>query len=502
MAPRRSLYLVGLALATISVGCDGDESAGGPTTATAGSGGAGGVGGVAGSGGSSVGGSSGGGGESAINNAGNFFGIAWRGTAEENLKFAAQMGYDAVFYRSAMEDDPNADSLAFYLESPEYHVYPVSRVLDSTAAHTAEEQALYEQYFAWKSTDPFPDNMATGYWWIADGPERFSVEPDFQQSQVIDYFVDRIIEYAKSRENPSVGFRCAGAAWDVPDLTGDFWSTDPRGRVTLAHWTGEDSSVLHPGITHEYDTYSDGRAEYYKRLRARMEQEFGSVRFIMEPTNIARDWISTIEDRSDATQLVGDIVTQEGPGTDFVDDADIFASGLITVDRVGCTTPNVGDHDGNLLLAASAAVNGAWFGWYGRFGGSGNMPSYDHVDEVPARLQLIRVLANWENLADTPLADRSWDTAEYRSPTARADGSVIYGHHPRSGNIFVVFLDTSGAVELAPNEQVSAVHTTDGFFIESGDGQTDLEVSGGEVRLLDDANVGRGYILETFGGDR
>jgi hypothetical protein len=342
-----------------------------------------------------------------------FFGIAWRGKAEDNLKYCKQMGYDYIVTTSAagLTSDliPYATGMKFIFESPEYRVYPIERVLDLARPYTAADQAIYERYFAWKSNEAFPNNLATGWFF---SPNTFSVEPDWQQQAVIDYFVEAIISKAKAENKPSINFTFGGVAWDVP--TPDFWDS-PGTPATLTAWTGQDSSILHSGITHEYVTYTEGKAAFYKKLFTRMRTEFPDAKVIMEPYKIYENYLQHIEGRADKTELIPDMFTQEMSGTEFVDDERIFASGLITKDRVGSTTPNSFEEYENRLFAAKAAINGAWFGWFGRYGGSGDMPDYMNVYEVPARLQLIRRIPAWDNLAGIPLSARSWDGSVYRS---------------------------------------------------------------------------------------
>lgn len=53
----------------------------------------------------------------------NFFGISWRGNAQDNVDYARQMGYTSLFYMPGMEKCKNVEGLKFYLESPEYATY-------------------------------------------------------------------------------------------------------------------------------------------------------------------------------------------------------------------------------------------------------------------------------------------------------------------------------------------------------------------------------------------
>ena len=112
------------------------------------------------------------------------FGITWSGELHSNLQFAKQMGYDYVMYKRGMETDELASDLGFYLESPQYPAYPVPRSINLARTYSAGDRELYEKYFAKKDGQPFPTNMATGWF---SSPMVFSVEPDYQNQEVIDF---------------------------------------------------------------------------------------------------------------------------------------------------------------------------------------------------------------------------------------------------------------------------------------------------------------------------
>jgi len=430
----------------------------------------------------------------------NFYGIAWNGNPIENLKYAKQMGYDYVFYQSGMELLRASDGLKFYIETPEYEVYPVDRVLRLDREYTPEQQANYEKLFAWKSLDPFPNNIATG-WFSSDN--TFSVQPDFQQQAVIDFIVDEILKYVELIENKAmmygIDFKFGGFAWDVPNVTGDFWDRiqSKGGRqITLAYWTGEDSSLLHDGITHEYATYTDGTIAYYKTLFKRTREKYPDAKFIIEPYNVYSDWFAKIEGRDDLEEFNPDFITSESRNLDFLKDERVLGTGLAVPERLGCTTPDVFDEAGNRKLAGELAAHGAWFSWYGRFGGTGNMPPFQSITEVPDRLKLIRMIPNWDNLAKVPLSDRKWDGEVYSSPNSYASEKVIYSRHPDTKKLFIVFLDKAGVVELQPGEEVLSVSRVDGMFIESEDGRSDLLIENGQIKLANEEMLEKGFIVE------
>jgi hypothetical protein len=423
-----------------------------------------------------------------------FYGIAWNGTPHDNLLFAKQMGYGYVFYQRGMENDPLAKDLKFYIESPQYSIYPVPRNIDRKRTYTDDEIKLYEKYFAKKSNKPFPDNIATGWF---GGPDRFSVEPDYQQQEVIDTLVNRIIHFAKTVERKENNFLLGGFAWDVPQLPGDFWDTiyEKGHQITLAFWTGGDYAYQPDGVKFDYKTYSDGHAAFYKDLFSKTRKEFPDARFMIEPWIIWDTWFAEIKDRPDAKEITPDIVAQEKEGTNFVTDERIFNTGLITKDRVVSTNPNRFGEKDNREVAAVAAINGAWFSWFGRFGGTGDMPNFRNVYELPARLQLVRRVANWENLNSIPLSKRSWDGNIYRSPLSYISQDIIWSTHSKTGKIFAVWLSQQGIVQLPASSKLKSVFRADSLFIESRDGRADIQVTDNGLKLINQSGLTKGYII-------
>ncbi len=289
----------------------------------------------------------------------NFYGIAWNGKAHDNLAYSRQMGYDYVFYQKGMELDTLSKGLFFYVETPEYSVYP--RWIQTGKTYSPEEIRFYETNSAlMNSNKQFPDNIARGWF---SRPDVFTAQPDLQQQRVITWVIDSIISSVQSIESRNPDFRFGGFAWDVPQPAGDFWDTiqKPGKQITLAFWTGGDFGIKHPEAIHDYPTYSDGRIEFYKQLYKETRKVFPHARFIMEPYRIYDDWIKVVKDRVDAHEVTPDILAQERFGTEFADDSRIFESGLITRENVASTTPDRFSDADNRLIAAIAALNGSWF---------------------------------------------------------------------------------------------------------------------------------------------
>ncbi len=422
----------------------------------------------------------------------NIYGICWDGRPEDNLKYARRMGHTHVMYQKGMEDSLLSSNLYFLVESPEYQVYRdlgVDRSVLLKETYSQAQQAAYRKNFALKDAGAaFPNNLATGW----PRGDSFSVEPDWQQQAVIDTVTAKIMAFVRSKERPEKKFLFGGFAWDVPQLTGDFHAfvgNPPRRKqVTLAHWTGKDSAALGEGTTHEYSTYSDGKAAYMKTLKGMARNAFPGrqMTYMIEPWRIYEDWIAPIEKRADRVQLMADaFITSEGPGKmalDFVDDLRNFQSGLLTKDRTGSTVPD--DHDFAIIqqIVAKAAINGAWFGWFGRLDARGKSATpMVHIYEIPHWEQLARAMANWDNLNGVPLHSRTWDGKAYTSPNSGMDKNVIYSRQPQTQQLFAVFLNSSGHIPLQPGEKVLSIKRVDNFFCESEDGSRDLTISANKI---------------------
>lgn len=420
-----------------------------------------------------------------------FFGICWNGKPDDNLKFAKQMGYNYVMYQPGMENSPLAADLFFYMESPEYHVYStlgVDRNLDKKKAYSQEQISAYQNYFALKKTDlPFPENIASG--WFTN--ERFSVEPDWQQQRVIDYFVSHVKTKVINIERPGIKFLFAGLAWDVPQFTGDFYGNGKQ--ISLEFWNGKDSSALFPGTSHEYKTYSEGKVAYYLSIKKAFRETYSDRRlcFIFEPYNYYDSWFKglfALDHKKQEELMLDAMITQEAgvtkwsTGTEFVDDNRVYRTGIMAKSRAGSTTPDNHDLANNKLIVAKAAINGAWVSWYGRFSGSGDRVPMKHIYEVPNWLQLIRMVANWDNLNGINVTARRWDGSTYVSPNSRMDDNIIYSRQPKTQKLFVVFLNNKGEIKLNPGEKVVSVKKVDKFFCETVDASAELKVEGNRIR--------------------
>jgi hypothetical protein len=295
----------------------------------------------------------------------------------------------------------------------------------------------------------------------------------------------------RKKERQDKKFLFGGLAWDVPNLSGDFHAADAKDKertspTTLTHWSGKDCSDLHPGCTHEYRTYSDGKAAFYIALRSELRKAFPGRKlvYMLEPYRMYEHWIAVIEKRPDRNKLMEDtLVVSEGGGRfvfEFADDPRVFRSGILQRDWAGSTVPN--DHEFPVIkeVAAKAGIHGSWFGWFGRFNAPGK--PMDNIYEIPRWEQLARAVANWDNLNGVPLSERKWDGHTYTSPNSCLSDTVIYSRQPKTQKLFVVILDPSASIPLKAGEKIVSIQKADNFFCESGDASAELSVNGSIIR--------------------
>ena len=286
----------------------------------------------------------------------NNFTVIWSGsgteTINDKIKFVKQMGYDYIALRpgeankTRYKNNTNKSGLKFYIINPMELQGMVPMItttdLNTTTIYTQEQKDYFNNYFVWKSTDAFPSNLATG--WFTNSGKNFRVIWDIQQQSVIDYLISQIIIMIKSYEDKDVGFTFGGWMVDEPQLTGDFnyWAENKNNKTGLSYWTGEDSGLARDSIVHDYSTFSEAHATFYKQLNAALSKVWPDFKSLAEPfylyssANWRHDWLNGIKDRNDRNEIRFDFLMQENSGSEFVDDANIFSLGMnVTKQMVG-----------------------------------------------------------------------------------------------------------------------------------------------------------------------
>ena len=448
----------------------------------------------------------------------NFYTVCWIGTPTTHIKFAKQMGYDYIGVApfqtpSNFHSIPAVAGLNFYILDPylnkQYCFEGNSNWIDPAVApaYSTALKNFYNNYMCWKSNEIFPYNLATGDW----SNSTFRPIWDFQQQSVINYVIGNIIEAAHAFESTSPSFTFAGVAFDVPRLKGNFHIDAPNGWVDLKYWTkilyppnGTESTLLHGTITHQFPTFQDGFAAFLKQLNSAMKAEFPNSKTIYEPYKLYRDdwddeWIKQISARADGAMLVPDFLSQEGGGTEFVDDSRNFnpiGTATVTKAMVGSTQQlNWATDELNRLIAGKAGINGSWYNWLGRWASM----SVTNIGSITASQKLIRCLPNWDNLTNIPLASRSWNGSVYQSTRSYASSDVIYSRHWKTNKLFAVFLTTNGTINLNTGETVTATKKVNNLWEETTDGSSDVTIGSLTIQIISSANLNKGYIFTLSG---
>ncbi|WNR46153.1 carbohydrate binding domain-containing protein [Paenibacillus roseipurpureus] len=458
----------------------------------------------------------------------NVHGLGWWQIGEQELRYAQSMGFKYVFldqyYKNAASTYKKG--LRFYYNDPHKNIRPLlnysltaqqlanykvkypatfanwpeasrSIRIDELDELQQNDNALWSylktEYLKWYAvTDtlkPFPQNLM-GYRW---GSIEFEAFYDFQQQWVIDNLVNRMKTVISQTESADDDFLFAGISIDVPDHDKEANYNPMTGGTTL----------LHDSITHQYTTLKEGWERFLIKLKNDLSAQYPtrSMKYWFEPYRVMTDWMANVNASSysstDKKTLMGDFLTSEAITDDFLN-PQVTSSGILSLEDVGVSSPDfVPDAQGyvsyGLPLLGKAAINGRFMNWFGRPGPpgfKGNIPNLDDSGK------LTRVLANWDNVNQVPLASRSWNlsTLTYNSTKSHADPHVIYTRRPETNMLYVHFLDSTGTVTLNAGESVAKAVRVNEYMEPTIDAGSDLTISGSTVSI----NYPQAYDHKTY----
>ena len=463
----------------------------------------------------------------------NFYGISFHGQPKDNLAYAKEMGYDYVFHSWNMSHlnyfNNSTDTLKKYRSNLKFIIvtpedlgfrtgggHASSIKTDSVYDNVAKD--FYNKFVVLRNRplSDFPYNLAS-IWYTNE--KQFSLIPDFQQQVVIAKVIDEILSYVATKEveGAADGFIFGGFSWDVSDLGGDFTEYDPSSstknrHVTLRSMTDiEDSGKKHPDVIHNYTTFSEGHAQFYKQLFRRTKEKYPNMKVFMDPWLIQENWLDKIKDRPDAYELMPDMLLQEantftnGIKTNnfaFIDQAlisDTMNNGLInSFTQTGASSPFIfNDEFLNRELAVKTALKGSSLNYHG------GLESGHDVTTLLAVTKLIRAIPGWENMNKTPLNLRwlnaSGSNISYQSPTAYISPSVVYGTHPKTKDIYIVF-NTATSIGINGITSDMQICSTDAIFRGTPIGNNaGISISGNRVSATSLA-VGKCFIIKSGKG--
>lgn len=147
------------------------------------------------------------------------------------------------------------------------------------------------------------------------------------------------------------------------------------------------------------------------------------------------------------------------------------------------------------LAAGIAGKQGSWFGWYGEMSvtKANNQGRLIHNNAM----QLLRVIPNWENIANVPLQSRSFDqnTYVYNSPRNYFSRNVIKGWNPINNEIYLVFNNMKEGLNLK-DKQINSAYFVDDFFNKTNNSAMScLNKQNQTITFTCSTDIGRGIRL-------
>lgn len=146
----------------------------------------------------------------------------------------------------------------------------------------------------------------------------------------------------------------------------------------------------------------------------------------------------------------------------------------------------------HFLASGTAASQGSWFGWYG-------VTSVEQTNSQGVlihnnAMQLLRSLPNWDNLAQVPLTNRKFDAINnvYSSTISSFSNHVIKGLNPINNELYLVFLDNTGKIDISGQKIVSAKFVDALFNLTKEDALSCLTQSNNVLTLNCADHIGRG----------
>lgn len=351
------------------------------------------------------------------------YGIVWTGTpsnicnAAKNLRHRtmAVTGNPSNYSSSTFTniDYMCADTV---LNAPAYYspggmadkmVYVNGLVGGTGAPYSAARRAWMEQRYTWKNNNAFPSNLATGFHQGSGASLAFEGIPNLQNKWVADQTITDMIAWARAFDNSNpYNFHFAGLMWDTPRIHGD-WETNTNVLVYLGdladHYNGTDNAYPHGTVTNDFATWELGGEYWYKEVIRRFNIEFGTGTWaiVNEPYRMwhataHNQWYYGASSRAEAEKFIPEMTCNESSDFDWITNhgtttGSLNMNGTSVPRRVlGTTEPNSYSEDIDRRFASYCMYYGHWFTWYGRYGGTGNMPSYMSVGSVPPRLIINR----------------------------------------------------------------------------------------------------------------
>ncbi|MEO1236296.1 MAG: hypothetical protein AAFX76_05855 [Planctomycetota bacterium] len=478
----------------------------------------------------------------------NIHGIGWDGPDDQPgpiLRLARGLGYRYNYHGEKYDhyEGPHRADLSFYYNDPHKQIqasvkgdfteaelaaarraapytmrlHPmIPRAIDEPEFERLAEAAprVYEAYKnqllatkSWANTNqPFPHNLAQLQIWGDRDATRWEPCPDYQRDEVIDEHVAAIVAHVRAQERPEQNYLFKGIVFDVPEIWKEFNWASNRG---LPGTPDENrTAVPRPGVTYDYATLQEGWYHFLDRLHDALEAEFPrrDIKIIHEPASIWADWgqyIADIPYESVTPEMMdgirGDAMVSEKPSLEFLVQQELADTGWplhLLGNVTGDLFPKNPSFTLQLVVFGEIAARGSNFFAYGTFAREfERLPHTYGVD-----LNLLRIVAGWENSHATPVDTRTWDYDQrvYLSPTAVADERSLAAVNPYTGEIQGALRSADAAIKLADglaSSSSSARLRGVNAFFEPIDGRAPVVLEDGLIKPRPGAKLPLGFRL-------
>lgn len=180
-------------------------------------------------------------------------------------------------------------------------------------------------------------------------------------------------------------------------------------------------------------------------------------------------------------KMIGDALLEEKPGMDYLVNPNLDEHGFpahLTGTASGDLYTADPHYPTQLAYLGETNSRGAYLMSYGTFDRSRR-----HIDTYDNQFKLTRVLSAWQNMAEVPVDQRTWDHEQqtYHSPLAYADEQAIAGVRHDTGDLYAVLLDDNAALHLAEGVSVRGMTDANAFWEPVGR-QPAAVVEGGALR--------------------
>ena len=281
----------------------------------------------------------------------NYYGIEWRDSATNTVRYAKSMGYDYIVVSHVFsaeniafyKNNPDCAGMKFYLIDPHFYEGAGAPVPTTSWSYfngnygtfTQQRKDFINSFMAYRypnsGTTTIPTCLAPS--WPSGVDNKLTW--DWQCDSVINKVVADIMYVATTYESDpgdaAHPFTFAGCTFDTASLEGEIWQSGVGG-VNISVYTGTGSTILYGTHTRDYNSHENARAKFFERLKGSMTAYSADTKLILQPSRTYHAiWLEEVvrhnTGRSDWSLIKPDFMAQEDAGIEIIQDTNIYAAG-------------------------------------------------------------------------------------------------------------------------------------------------------------------------------